>query len=51
MSATYAYNVGLGLNFSGQEEGDQPDVEMAGYPQDSTYTSYSQGITTSTTFN
>ena len=49
MSATYAYNVGLGLNFSGQDEGEQPDVEMAGYPQDSTYSSYSQGISRSVT--
>ena len=46
MSATYGYNVGLGLNFSGQEEGEQPDVEMAGYPQDSNYSSYSQGAST-----
>ena len=42
MSTTYAYNVGLGLNFSGQE-GEQLDVEMNAYPQDSSYTSYTQG--------
>jgi len=44
MSATYAYNVGLGLNFSGQEEERDGDVDMSGYPQEPNYVSYPQGI-------
>jgi hypothetical protein len=42
MSTAYAYNVGLGLSFSGQGD-EHDDVEMNGYPQES-YISYSQRL-------
>jgi hypothetical protein len=43
MSTAYAYNVGLGLNFSGQEDEQNDDVQMEGYPQEPSYVSYSHG--------
>ena len=43
MSAVSSYNVGLGLNFSGQDDEQGLDVEMTGYPQEQYYSSYSQG--------
>jgi hypothetical protein len=44
MSTAYAYNVGLGLSFSGQEDEQEGNVEMNGFTQEPAYTSYSQGL-------
>lgn len=44
MSAVSAYNVGLGLNLSGQDEEQGIDVEANGYPHEQYYVSYSQGM-------
>ena len=43
MSTTYAYNVGLGLNFSGPDDEREGDMGMSGYPQESNYDSFSPG--------
>jgi hypothetical protein len=44
MSAVSSYNVGLGLNFSGQGDEQGIDAEMNGYPQEQYYASYAQGM-------
>ena len=44
MSAVSAYNVGVGLNFTGQGDDHGIDVEMNGYPQEQYYSSYTQGM-------
>jgi len=43
MSTAYTYNVGLGLNFTGQEGDREGGIDMSGYPQESNYVSFSQG--------
>jgi len=44
MSAVSSYNVGLGLNFSGQGDEQGIDTEMNRYPQEQYYASYAQGM-------
>jgi hypothetical protein len=44
MSTAYAFNVGLGLNFSGQEDEQNNDVDMSGYPQEGNHFNYNPGL-------
>jgi hypothetical protein len=44
MSAVSAYNVGIGLNFTGQGDEQGVDIAMNGYPQEQYYASYAQGM-------
>ena len=50
MSTAYAFNVGLGLNFSGQEDEQNNDVDMSGYPQEGNHFNYNPGLSKSTMY-
>ena len=39
-----AYNVGLGLNLTGQDDEQAIDAETNGYPQEQYYVPYAQGM-------
>ena len=44
MSAVSAFNVGLGLNFTGQSDEQGIDTGINGYPNEQYYAAYAQGM-------